>query len=155
MKWSLVLLSLTSPALAHALPIDTPFEIVLQSGQPAADRPVTATVTFRPSADVGGACRYTAGWTHAKATGVGSSCTIDENKVLLHHGCWENGEEAFTTMIANAPRVDCSGFDLRGQPRDVFLLVGAVFSDGPTIIGLVQWTAAAPFLQSFEAKKAP
>ena len=156
MKWSpLFLLSLALPDVALALPIDTAFEIVLQTGAPIADRPVVATVTFRPGADTGSACRYTAGWAHAGATSVATSCQIDELKVLGHHGCPENSELAFTTVIGRAPRVDCAALDRGGSPRDVFLLVGAVLADGPTIIGLVQWTAGAPFLQSFEAKPAP
>ena len=156
MKWSpLFLLSLAVPDIALALPIDTAFEIVLQTGAPIADRPVVATVTFRPGADTGSACRYTAGWTHAGATSVATSCQVDELKVLGHQGCPENSELAFTTVFGRAPRVDCAALDRVGSPRDVFLLAGAVLADGPTIIGLVQWTAAAPFLQSFEAKPAP
>lgn len=141
---------------AEALPSETTFEVSLMDGPDPSDATKVATVSFRPTEDAGnGRCRYAAGWRGTYETAFSTSCSVDELKTHQHASCLDNAGGAFATMIEKPPRSDCAGFDTQAQARDIFLLVGIVIPEGPKVVGILQWSAAAWFLYAFEADPEP
>ena len=72
-----------------------------------------------------------------------------------HASCASNAREAIDAMIVREARLPCAAADGFGQVRDVFMLVGVESASLESIIGLFQYSAAAPVVSPFEATPYP
>jgi hypothetical protein len=160
MKGSALLLTcavmLGVPASARALPVDTDFAITVMNGPDPNDGKDVGTISFKLATDLGMmGCRYSGGWNGVAPGTIGARCSLDEMKTHGHASCVANIDEAFETLLVKQAGVDCQGIDGFGQLRALFLLVGAESTEPAAFIGLLQWTAAAPFVSAFAAQEAP
>lgn len=146
---------LTIPASARALPVDTPFTIVVSNGPDPNDAKAVGALSFKLIDDMGRVCRYAGGWSGAAPNAIVTGCVLEEMKTHGHASCLLNSQDAFDTVILKGPRAGCTGFDVFGQHRDLFLLIGAESADPAGIIGILQWTAAMPIVSAFAAETSP
>jgi hypothetical protein len=146
-------LALSGPA--RAMPVDSVLSLVVLDGPDASDGSNVGALSFQFDADAAGGCRYNVSWDGSFDGYLAAGCTVEESKTRGHMTCGANTQATFDTMIAKVPRASCTGLDGFGQRQDLFMLVGLEMSATEGVIGLIQWTASAPFLYAFEAQPYP
>lgn len=144
----------TTATPARAIPEGAPFSLFTPDGPDPTGITRVGTLSFVMDAQVGGACRYFAEWDGADAEHqLSGGCYLDEGKARGHGSCAQNGATSFATSLRSAPGRTCTGFDTFGVPRAIFLWSALESEDG--FFGLIQWTAAAPYLVPVEARPYP
>lgn len=143
------------PAPARALPVDTVFQVTLLDGFDPADGTPAGGVTFKLDSDQGDRCRYRSSWDGAWEGSITSGCVLDERKTQGHRSCTKNAAVTFNTFFSNDPKGTCILPDGFGIRRDVHLIVGGEAGGLEMLVGIIQWTAAAPVLSAFEAQRYP
>lgn len=138
---------------ARALPTATIFSLVVPDGPSPIDATPVGTISFELDEEAPGACRYWAEWENQEGT-LNTECWVDEAKTLRSGSCRMTSTTARTTMLGKTASLPCAGFGTFGNAQAIFMLVGLETADS-TIVGLVQWSAAGPYLSPVEGSPYP
>jgi hypothetical protein len=145
--------SLLGARPAAALPTETTFSLSIPDGPSPTDAVPVGTISFELDDEASAACRYWAEWENELGS-LNTECWVDEMKARRSGSCRVNSTTALATMIGNTKGQPCSGFGAFGGVQSIFMLVGLENADS-TIIGLVQWSAAGPYLSPLEGTPYP
>lgn len=125
---------------ARALPTGTTFEVFLDGGP---SQTHMGQLRFTPSMSVpGGACRYSMQWTADLIEERQVTCWVDEATWHGFGSCVANATAIVRSIVMRAPNQPCKGLD-GTRALDIFQLVLSERAGAPSLVGILQFTAAS------------
>ncbi|APR82579.1 Hypothetical protein A7982_07928 [Minicystis rosea] len=146
---------LTPPQSVWAMPSEMVFDIVIPDGPDPVNETKVGTIYFELDAEMEDRCRYYGAWDDGTSATFEAECYMSEYKMFGHASCVSNSRKWFHTMVMLDARLPCAGFDTFGQQQRIFVLTGLEMPQPAGILGLIQWSAAAPMVSPFVAQPYP
>jgi hypothetical protein len=148
----LALCALSVPGRALALPTQTPYDALFLDGTDLSDAADVGIMLFDLDADTGDACRYYTEWVDdTDQPSLSISCYLDELKVEGAASCITNSSMVVPTILLNDATLPCYAWN-NATVSPIFLFVAGEDPITGDVAGIIQYTAANPFVTSFLAE---
>lgn len=140
---------------AFGLPTQIAYNVTIFDGADLSDASDVGVLLFELDADTGRSCRYYMEWINDNDTALSVDCFVEEAKTHGGASCFADATVAIDSVITNDRRLPCSGWDTNGQASSVFLYLLGESSGMPYLNGIVQFSAAGPWVYPFGAAPYP